>query len=113
VVQPYLDILITKDHLYLIKMPYGGSVAGFTVGETRGRELRKKSRQTWLGESRKLVSRLYENKVTLIVPKSELKSSLVFKDKKKIVLAFGSDRYVLKSTKAECQRLNTFLTTYY
>jgi len=125
----HLDILITKDNFYLIRIPkthgemYGlilgflfffilGAVAGAYIGNSSDKNKRKKFRSTWINLDHKLISREYENNVFLKIPKGKLKSLLSFQKNKFVIIINGDKKITLRKNKKEYKRFSKFIELY-
>jgi len=123
---PHCDILITEENLYLIQFPktHGatiglfvglglfnllGALIGASIGNSSDKNKRKERRSAWIDLNHNLVSQKYENNVFLKIPKSKLKSCLILKKNKFIVLAYNGETVTLKKNKKEYERFNKYV----
>jgi hypothetical protein len=123
--RPYFDILVDKDYLSLIALPsysagaWGmllglivfniiGAIIGASMGNSSDRNKRREYRSFWIDANNNLISRGYERDIFLKIPVSELKNSLIFKNKKLTVYYNGVERSI-KKNQSEIDRLNNYL----
>jgi len=138
---PFFDVMIDKEHLYLIKMPEAklnntkehfisfaslftglGLIGFYAIRDTRKIKFFKNYRLSWVNSDDKLISQDYEKHIYLKVPLSDLKDKITF-GKNKFYLTHNGKKVVLmrktvslklqKGADTEFARLSQFLGKYF
>lgn len=124
---PRFDILITKQNFYLLRMPTSnnatlflilglvimniiGAVIGSMIGESQDSKRRERYRSTWMSAEEKLTSREYEKAIHMRIPLERVKECISFKKGKRIEVAYGADKIVLKKGNEAFIRLEAFVS---
>lgn len=122
----HFDILITKEHFYLLRMPRTqnaalyliiglfilniiGAVIGAMIGEVSDEKKRSKFRGQWVGLDEQLISKEYEQAIHFRIPLKALKNCITFSQGKFIEINYGSEKIILKKSKETFNRLETFI----
>jgi hypothetical protein len=109
---PYFDVMVDNKSLYIIQMPrykdsvWGlfiglvllniiGAAIGASMGGSSEAKKRKFYRSAWVNLENKLISRKYKSDIFLVVPVTELKSSIIL-EKNKFILSYKGKGIVLQ-----------------
>lgn len=121
----YYDILVNKDHFYLIWLPsYSsatvgtviglvvlqllGAILGYYIGKSEDDKKRKQYRSKWVDTNYNLVSQDYEKNIVFKIPLAELQTSLVFYrnsffKKDRFTINYNGKKYTLRKNKIACR----------
>ena len=121
----YYDILVNKDHFYLIWLPsYSsatvgtivglvilqilGAILGYIIGKSEDNKKRKQYRSKWVDANYNLISQDYEKNIVFKIPLAELQTSLVFYQnsffkKDRFTINYNGKQYTLKKNKIACR----------
>jgi len=123
---PHFDVLITKDHFYLIQLPnvHGGTIGtiiglvilsifgaiiGWLVGKSRDKGKRESFRSAWINSERQLISREYEQNVFLKISRSAVKENIAFKKNQLVIRVHGEKTITLKKSKKSLEQVKEYI----
>lgn len=127
---PYVDILIDKNNLYLIKLPrYHGSIigaligfivlsiigalVGYSIGSDKDKDKREWFRSAWVDKNNKITSLEFRNNLYKQIPLNDLKNKLFFKERK-LVFDFGhkNNKVSFGKSQVEVEQIKQLLKNY-
>lgn len=116
--ESYFDIAISKDYIYIIKIPKSGlqgaitlatgGALGLLAGSSYEKSSRNKIRIKWLDTNNQFISDDYRKNLLMQIPIQDLKNSITRKNNK-IKIEFNKNKIKLKNSKEETEKIAEFI----
>lgn len=112
--ESYFDVAISKDFIYIIKVPKSGlqgaitlatgGLLGLFIGPYYEKKQRDKTRASWLDENEQFTIDNCRSYILLQIPISSLKQSIIVKNDR-LVINFEGKEFKLKNKRGEIDKI--------